>query len=535
MKLKLKPLKLETSYLLELRNVKTGKVRTEETHNVILDQFFENLSYTNRFCSYCHLGSGSGVPSSSDKLLFNKLFDVSRDRSKCKIEFINETTIVITAVYIFPASSSYVGTITELGVGGSYYDASQNSSYLATHALVLDSEGNPISIEKTDLDELTVTVKFTITRQSWTTGQTFMMKHGWLGNEYNAIYGAPFASSSTYTSIAVIREGWFADAISRSFENPQTVQRLSYDRNSRTWSMYAEWSTQSTFTGFVNSIAFGNGYIDRYCGSGGYIILFPNQSIFPQRTLEGLALGTGDGITTDFSPSIPAWVADTEVVYKNGVALTRGVDYLVDNSPNLAKNKYMTIGNFVCKIDALWKNSFNYVIPGGCYYNQDDSGLNPYLDKDHPMVLHYSRQHAFNSKMNAYVLGQWQTVNGSLPAGSKVIFEYSTDNGNVYTEFANYTFEYQSSSFNDNTKRFLSSTIEGITQIRIRIELPEGSDWSGGLYCYSETSYFGYEGEYAIRFTTPPASGDVLTIDLDIDRPYKSPDYVLKLTPEITF
>lgn len=535
MKLKLKPLRLETSYLLELRNMKTGKVRTEETHNVILDQFFEHLSYAYYFCSYCHLGSGSGVPSSSDKLLFNKLFHIENDSSKSKIEFINETTIVITAVYIFPASSSYVGTITELGVGGENYNESSNSSSLATHALVLDSEGNPISIEKTDLDELTVTVKFTITRQSWTTGQTFMIKHGWLGNAYRAINGAPFASSSySYNSAAVLRKGWFADAISESFGAPQAYLSPSYNRNSRTWSMYAEWSTQSTFTGFVNSIAFGSGYIDRYCGSGGYTILFPNQSIFPQRTLEGLALGTGDGVTTDFSPSIPAWVADTEVVYKNGIALTRGVDYLVDNSSNLAKDKYMTIGNFVCKIDALWQQERNYRIPGGCYYNSDDSGLNPYLDKDHPMVLHYSRQHAFNSKMNAYILGPWQTINGDLPARSKVIFEYSTDNGNVYTEFANYTSTYQYSSFTDNTKRFLSSTIEGITQIRIRIELPEGSDWSGGLY-NSQASYFGYEGEYAIRFITPPVSGDVLTIDLDIDRPYKSPDYVLKLTPEITF
>ena len=51
----------------------------------------------------------------------------------------------------------------------------------------------------------------------------------------------------------------------------------------------------------------------------------------------------------------------------------------------------------------------------------------------------------------------------------------------------------------------------------------------------AQNGRFGYVGSYAIRFASAPADGDVLTIDMNIDRPWKSPDNVIQWNPILSF
>ena len=64
----------------------------------------------------------------------------------------------------------YVGeTITEVGI--SYYSS---SNYLHTHALIKDSEGNPLSINKTELDVVVIYATVFITFETANTNLKYL-------------------------------------------------------------------------------------------------------------------------------------------------------------------------------------------------------------------------------------------------------------------------------------------------------------------------------------------------------------------------
>ena len=119
-------------------------IQEENTHNVICDYFYWSTSaYMAK--ATLHVGSGEGTPATTDTQLFNKLWEFSVDstttKSHVRTEEEPEEWCQLVKKFTIPATSSYVGTITECGL---------YCSNLLTHALISDAEGNPISIEKTD-------------------------------------------------------------------------------------------------------------------------------------------------------------------------------------------------------------------------------------------------------------------------------------------------------------------------------------------------------------------------------------------------
>lgn len=116
--------------------------------NIILDQMYSRLCNFSTYFTNIHFGTGSGTPTPDGTSLFSHLG--------------TKTAVVEETIKALPTSKvtkkivirpeEYVGeTITEVGVA---YGAT--ASYLVTHAMIKDAEGNPLSIDKTDIDVIEI-------------------------------------------------------------------------------------------------------------------------------------------------------------------------------------------------------------------------------------------------------------------------------------------------------------------------------------------------------------------------------------------
>lgn len=543
--MKIKMFDMRGDYTITVK--RQGKiVREENFHNLITAGFVSRLiGDRNYYFEYCQLGSGSTAPSSSDTALASRLWGV-----QCSTYAIDSTsadglsrTWVYT--YVFPANSSYVGTIREVGLSAS------SSGSINTHALVVDAEGQPISIDKTYLDEVTITAKITVTRPSWQSGQTWSFMSGPLSR--SELYDILDDTTVDSNRHVLLSAGWCPEYL--PVKNCQyTSLPTNFTYSNGTIRCSAEFSGDAMtypygsnsgekFKDYVNSLLLGcsgtNNYYNDPRGyrTPPYRLLLPNADVFPITTLEGLTLGTGDGSTVDFTPDIPVWLENTEIVYKNGSPLTRGVDYSVDNIGNIEKYWSVMLGNFVAEIDAktvagvqanIWGTDECCASPD---YGTNDNINSPVVYTDSPIILKYGTDYAFSDKVNYFVLGTW-TASASIPAGAALVFYYSTDDGSTWTEFGRISHTSAGTAFTDTTEHTIATPVTGITHVKIALE---DTDTTAYVRMSARDGRFGYVGSYAIRFASAPAAGDILTIDMNIDRPWKSNDNIIQWNPILSF
>lgn len=523
-----------------------GKITQEENfHNLITAGFVSRLIGNIDYFQYCQLGSGSTAPSSSDTALASRLWSV--EYSTYAIDSTSADALSRTWVYtyVFPANSSYVGTIREVGLSAS------SSGSINTHALVVDAEGQPISIDKTYLDEVTITAKITVTRPSWQSGQTWSFMSGPLSR--SRLHGILDTTTKSSARHVLLSAGWCPEYLPvKNCHYTSLPTNLTYSNGTIRCS--AEFSGDAMtypygsdsgekFKDYVNSLLLGCSNINTSYNESSsyrtppYRLLLPNADVFPITTLEGLTLGTGDGSTVDFTPEVPAWLENTEIVYKNGSPLTRGVDYSVDNLGNIEKYWSVMLGNFVAEIDAKTVEGVQANIWGtdecsASYNYWSTSTINsPVVYTDSPIILKYGTAYAFSDKFNYFVLGTW-TASESIPAGAALVFYYSMDDGSTWTEFGRISHSSAGTAFTDTTEHTIVTPIAGITHVKIALE---DTDTTAYVRMSARDGRFGYVGSYAIRFASAPAAGDILTIDMNIDRPWKSNDNLIQWNPILSF
>lgn len=523
-----------------------GKITQEENfHNLITAGFVSRLIGDINYFQYCQLGSGSTAPSSSDTALASMLWSVQYSTYAIDSTSADGLSRTWVYTYVFPANSSYVGTIREVGLS----DSSRGS--INTHALVVDAEGQPISIDKTYLDEVTITAKITVTRPSWQSGQTWSFMSGPLSRPY--LHGILECVTGSRNRHVLLSAGWCPEYLpTKNCQYTSLPTNFTYSNGTIRCS--AEFSGDAMtypygsdrgekFKDYVNSLLLGcsninSGYNDsRSYRTPPYRLLLPNADVFPITTLEGLTLGTGDGSTVDFTPDIPVWLENTEIVYKNGSPLIRGVDYFVDNLGNIGKYLSVMLGNFVAEIDAevvkyvqanIWGTDEFCAFP---IYGTDDNINSPVVYTDSPIILKYGTAYAFSDKFNYFVLGTW-TASESIPAGAALVFYYSMDDGSTWTEFGRISHSSAGTAFTDTTEHTIVTPIAGITHVKIALE---DTDTTAYVRMSARDGRFGYVGSYAIRFASAPAAGDILTIDMNIDRPWKSNDNLIQWNPILSF
>lgn len=534
--MKIKMFDMRGDYTITVK--RQGKVMQEESfHNLFTTNFISRLIQTVNYFNYCQLGSGSTAPSSSDTALASILWGVAYSTYAIDGTSADGLSRTWKYTYVFPANSSYVGTIREVGLSGASYGS------INTHALVVDAEGQPISINKTYLDEVTITAKITITRPSWQSGQAWSFMSGPLSRSYLHT----ILNKSMYS--VLLSAGWCPEyrpvknclytSLPTDFTYSNGTIRCSAEFSGDAMTYPYDSSYGERFKDYVNSLLLGcsftyNIYSQMYA-TPPYRLLLPNADVFPVTTLEGLALGTGDGATVDFAPEVPAWLENTEIVYKNGSPLTRGVDYFVDNLGNIGKYWSVMLGNFVAEIDAKTVAGVQANIWGTdecCSSSNGDGDMNsPVVYADSPIIFKYGTDYAFSNKVNYFVLGTW-TASASIPAGAALVFYYSRDDGSTWTEFGRISHTSAGTAFTDTAEHTIATPVTGITHVKIALE---DTDTTAYVRMSARNGRFGYVGSYAIRFASAPADGDVLTIDINIDRPWKSSDTVIQWNPILSF
>ena len=152
--------KFKNNYRLQHIDTITGEILHDlEFHNVVLDQIIDAVS--DKY--YYHpdlgiaIGDGSGIPSASDTQLFHEIKKLKVETGKCSKK--NDNTLLFSVSVTIPASASEVYDISEVGV------CFLNGT-LVTHALILDSEGNPIIVKKKDTDKIILNCELYVTFES---------------------------------------------------------------------------------------------------------------------------------------------------------------------------------------------------------------------------------------------------------------------------------------------------------------------------------------------------------------------------------
>lgn len=498
------PMSIKNEYVLELYD-KDNKLKDKAyAYNLVTDYFWKGAFSSGwKPFSAMFIGTGTGTPSTADVNLFKKLALAFTTRTSVNYAYPTSTA---TYTATFPADASYTGTITEVGFNSSSY-----SSALQTHALLQDSEGNPITINKTDTDTLIVTAKVHCTVSSSEelelvpassfVGFTKTLAQGSNNLQPDTVYLAANSVEPTKSYIGATSFGSGAFS-TRCFSTSTT--RIGKDNGNN---MYA------------NCI-----YIDKF----GKVFL-PNESIFPAYELQPILVGTGDGTTTKFACPIPDFVENTEVITVDGIELTRGVDYTVDPFGNsiLNASSICAYSNFAKSVSASLSNTTNYDFYQFGIRCSTKRGL-IIGSANKPMTFDLGSEKTCNAIYIDSLVVCYDSP--STAQACTVYLEYS-DDGLAWSSAASIdTNSIRAASLSNLPSQYknILTKFDQVTARYWRIYVSSSSSYINGygLGSGGGNSFFGYVGD-GIVFNEPPAEGAEIKIKATVNRPYKTSDYLI--------
>lgn len=549
------PISMHNTYT--IYKVENGvKEKVAHFHNLVTDALHASLcTDSNSGLHSIWFGTGTTEPQATDTTLTKPLWTFSWNYGNVtnvsRAIVAEDASFNINFTAKVPATENYVGEVTELGV---YCTHSTSTLYLATKALIKDAEGNPISITKTDTEELIVEGHIKILLGS---SGAFEWNKYWPAISLEGHAGWSSADLPMFGSTRIRALPAYPDKLGCR-QIASVIPTIAYNKNTKELVLSKGRFTADMITSqrYINAIGITipdnrpnyESYVPVYL-SGWW--KFPNADIFPQRTLSGMPVGTGDGSTTEFKPPLNMWVKDTEKIYVNGIQLTRDVDYTCDHRNNLDNllelrptafckllNELMYV-NSGTRIDRLGFHPFN---GGGNTYNGNDSDDLCYTyvlwDKDNPLIWelledpqvgleadYFQMQSLygckdFNSTYNLYnavfTLSYSNDLQSWADAG-----EYTVTNSNGY---ASHKFEFE-------------QTIRAkYWKLSINVDTCSDNVKASKVIMqnYNNPCYLGRNGS-PIVFTNPPAEGAIITMDADIDRPMKNSNFILDCNPTFQF
>jgi hypothetical protein len=503
----------------EVRDAMTNELKQTATgYNIILNRWFNYFTNTGGVISYCDplraicVGKGTGT------------LDVTRTALFSQLGYKTPTTI--ETVYAYP--TSYItkeirveanefndNTITEVGFMASYYDSYY---YLATHAFLQDSEGNQIAIDKTDTDVVIIR-------------GTFYVTFNCTGFGDNGIY--PVASENGVIKW-LLGTGSFPNTVSFSCYSLQASNELQANKqgsktislndcvkNTTTWRIdypVITWLDTERLNHTVRTIGV----------NGVGAISLPNHTMFPPVQITKIPIGTGDGTTTDFSIKAPFIIPNSEIIYVNNAALTKGVDYEIDYENNFCdmRENYHTAG-LTCRMDNVnfgtlkteTKSSSNYRDPIAWWdcYEANQYPKTCTITEEQPIWFDFGTEKECN-RMKIEI----NTVPAAQINNMKI--QYSTNN-EAWTDVPDMTREGQVWSFALTSARYW------------RLYIPS-YNWSYALNTSTSTrdeqafgtTFFLGKTVPGLRFTTPPANGAAIEASYQLELPFKTSNNLLRFT-----
>ena len=350
---------LHNKFHLVLTDSRTGRVKQEAyAYNIILDRglalfphYFHNRTGTSYimtsgpagFMPYIHLGVGTGTLDTTREQLFDYL-----DR---KIAQYHDRSLELENAYhtrkaVWSEAELQNESIKEVGVG---QDAITG---LNTHALIEDSEGNPITVEKGQLDVLTVyATVFVVLEHSYDNEAFKIIKGSKLANGItHAIAGN--ASLGHTLSGAPNRNVEYRVYVGKddSSELPESVLPVNdaIDYNSVGFGNMDDISSDDTKVMIDTRFAAGEANVSEGIREIGVSInirhsetdqtsytpifrsVMPLPGVWTGKNIEGEEVGTGDDAQTEFELQWGDIVSESETIYVDEAEKVKDTDYTIN-------------------------------------------------------------------------------------------------------------------------------------------------------------------------------------------------------------
>ena len=533
-------IKFDNTYHFKL--IRDGKIIQEETtHNIVCKALYN--TWNRDWPKYLFLGSGEGIPSYNDSKLFNVIWTGFSPKSQSFDSNVSddgkEAYTADTIKYVIPASSDYVGTITECGIGGAA------DSELYTHALIYDAEGNPISIEKTDLDLLEIEIVLKIVAKE----NNIVKLLPWEENPLRHILceseslkfqevmkpriAAMLSSTLTKTGGIYCNLIWF---------NGNNSYLGYYMKN------FTDIKIKSTNTTFdpdtkimtIPSCRLGTTFEDdeqlfikgiTICNA--FYILFPNNSIFPTYTIENIDVGIGDGEQSIFTCPLGYFVS--EQIKIDGVLQQEGVDYIIEENSlgcsNLMASNESVITGGVFDNTAYYYPLFLSCKDLGTHCNMKNISNTPYgFNSGNPLFFDCLKP----TRVNYFQIGKDINSSGKFSFFGRNSEE---EDWNEIISFNHNVSETSSLTFKEVNYRYYKVSTDRSSIVRYNKEGSTGAGYQAEPSCIlkkDDLCMFGYKGR-GIIFTNPPAAGSVITMSADTDLPMKNNNFALDFAITLQF
>lgn len=464
--------------------------------NIILDQMYSRVCNLREFFANIHFGTGTGTPTPDRTSLFSHLGTKSAVFEERV--YADPTSKIVKKIVLNP--EEYVNqTITEVGVA---YGSS--STHLVTHAMIKDSEGNPLSIYKTDLDLIEIYATVFVTLSTSDENLLFM------GPRNNFIRKLLDNDNTSYSSTVYLQDcPWLAKG-----ENPS--DRLGAKETTTTVNVTARTRTSTCRFGVTE----GNGEISRIQFGTSLVRLLPTTGIFESHNSTNVVLGVGDGATTEFlvpNRRISNLSVKIDGVVTNDYTVTTEDDYysLPTFPLTTGRGFAMNYGQFMYRLNGV-------IIIGMPITGASGVPMHVgYIDPSDGISVVYLG--GIGSALNS--------ENYAVSDDGKILrITLTYDNSVSYIE-------------SDGTKAWLRSEPEGVTWTSV---YPGSSgeinfeDYKSYTLSSSENYAWCLQKLYPdaiskVVFNTAPAQGVKITADYTTPYPPKDENYVFDVTFEYTF
>jgi hypothetical protein len=596
------------SYTICVKNTRSGNVHLVPCDNIPVIGFTTRLysSYYNLLAQTglalrLAIGDGSIEPSTSDTALTHELWRI--DSAGYEQYFSSDfRTYVCVHTFTIPASTSYIGNISELGV---YRGISSGAAYktLITHSLLKDAEGHPYTIAKSDLDEITITYSISVTYDagisvsalSWyamyTASGTSNFTASSIGPlcEYDRNYVPGIGVSYRLRRYAINGEYALIPIIngyghSAGLNNPTIDLSSNTPRNLGTvrvpldnclnghfiFCLYSEKVDVNTASDFVSKLTTRQD--DFFRDAPLFAKNLPDASLFATSTLQDYSIGIGDGVTQDYTPPIPVWLDDTEKVYIDGVQQIRGVDYTCDSKHNLQSNiELMPLGQafiadgyivpysyfdasnvyiyriYICATDLSYPQYGDYTTCEDIYLSTRavhkdhvDLKQNRYflcMDNTHPFIFDLADE--ISKEVDEIYLYSYYDNDMTKSRAISISLDASNDKSN-WTAILNDVSAKGSSSESYASRVPIADWAHYPLQSRVSYKYWRMRVAIKGMVGTNDPAREHSLGFILMRngsplhFNTAPAANSVITMDCDINIPYKDDKHVIDVSAVIT-
>lgn len=488
-------LTLHNKFHLELRDAKSGKLKQEAwAYNLVLDTYYSALSNKDMSLDldYISLGTGLGTPAVTDTDLFHRIA-ANYANSRSAVHNLSSTQNVRSysrTISTTFTESDAIGLLTEIGIstqGWQYYR-------LWTHAMLTDSEGHTITIEKTDTDRLTVTATLYLTI-AYPAGilPLEVVKSNFLLSFPAAEYvkgdssDVPWAvnrgfgmggSGNQSLAICVARN---TPCTAYTFETT-TSNITGGTRAQATRVLSTSWNQEYTYQIMGISTSIG-------------VIPLPNHSLFPPIDLELEAVG--DGSSTGFNFGI-AELMDTIEVEIDGVIQPANSYTWNRKDFNIRQAWISQHGDYLIKHPTYYYSSYSYAASPIIPWQSSSSRT------DDPVEY-------------VYDFGSPYQVNALATSGANHVQLLYSNDGSNWTQAAQITngsYPRTTVTFNTVSARYWKTV------------WPNGCNASDTMMSQRVVGAFDYVSNQ-LEFNSAPANGAVIKIRTKSEYPIKNSNWII--------